>query len=403
MSRKWLEKEGQHWVRDGLIQHEQYEQILKRYPIKSSKSLLPIFASILVGLGILTFIASNWDVIPNLLKLLIIIVVMTSFYIFGDKKWSKGDTRFGHALIGLGIITFGAGIVLITQMFHFTFNNAANFILWSLGSLCMLALYRSKFIFFLTILIITVGQVYSTIEYGGFSYILAFLLLFGVGHFVYNRATEEFSTVFSIAFLVTGLTFVVNENLSYLWLTILNFVLIQFAEVTNRKVTFRMFKLTGIVFQIILVCFNIFFMDELIRYEPEQLPGVPYYLILLLLAGIYLLLILRIKEQFKLVYVLLFIPAILFGDAADVVYILVLYSFSIITLIIGYQYQKSEYVNTGTFVFLVSTFVAYIQLAWDFMPKSMFFLSGGILLFALSWYLEKRRRKWLKLNGGEPH
>jgi len=36
------------------------------------------------------------------------------------------------------------------------------------------------------------------------------------------------------------------------------------------------------------------------------------------------------------------------------------------------------------------------------MNKSIFFLAGGILLLALSWYLN-RRRKQVLTKGGKPH
>jgi uncharacterized membrane protein len=404
VSRKWLEKEGEQWLKEGLIQKDQFEQILNRYPVKSSKSLLPIFASILIGLGILTFIGANWDMIPRLLKLLIIIISMTTFYLIGSNRTEKGDTPLGHALIGLGIVTFGAGLILVSQMFHFTFDNASNFILWSFGSLCMLALYRSKFIFLLSVIIIIVGQIYSVSEYHSFSYILALFLVFGIGHFVYHRANELFSTVFAISLLITGLVFVINENISYMWLTVFTLVLMLLAEVPNRTLAFLPMKVSGFIFQLFLVCFNIFMMDNLIHYEPEQIPtSLLYYSVLFLLSILYLYIVYKIKDWNKVLYLILFLPAFLLGVNADVTSILLLFLFAILALIVGYQYQLREYVNTGTFVFLVGTFVGYIQLAWDFMPKSLFFLSGGILLFALSWLLERRRRKWLKTNGGEPH
>jgi uncharacterized membrane protein len=403
VNRNWIEKEGKHWVKDGLIQKEQLEQILSRYPEKSSKSLLPIFASILVGLGILSFIASNWDIISNLGKLLIIIISMTVFYIIGNKKVAKGDSRLGHALIGLGVITFGAGIILISQIYNFTFYNASSFILWSFGALCMLALYRSKFLFYLSIIIITVGQIYSTNEYHTFSYILAIFLVFGIGHFVYHRAFRHFSLVFAISFIITAFDYLVNEDISYLWLSIGTLILLIIAEVPSRSLYFKPLLMTGFIFQILLVCFNIFTMDSLIRYESEQLPNtILYSSVLIVLCAVYLFINYR-SDRFKMLYLIPLLPAFIMGSSADVMYILLLYVFAIAALVVGYQYQKTEYVNLGTLVFLISTFVAYIQLAWDFMPKSMFFLSGGILLFVLSWYLERRRRKWLKSNGGEPH
>jgi uncharacterized membrane protein len=403
MNRKWLNKEGKDWIKDGLLTQNQLDRILERYDSGSTKSLLPTFASILIGLGILTFIASNWDVLPNPIKLIIIVVFVSTFYIAGQRIHINGNERLGHSLIGLGIITFGSGLILIGQMFHLTPYNASTFVIWALGSISLLALYRSKFIYFLTTLIIIAGQIYSTVEFGTFNYLLALLILFGIGHFVYHRPSITYSVTFLISVIITGLLYVVNSNTSYLWLSILALGLLLISEIPNRKKYFKPFQTIALIFQVGLIGFSIFIFDNVLTFEPEIIPNPVSYLIsLFVLLFIYVYIQFQLKSKQKLLYILLFIPVLFFGEFADVLFILSLYLFAILALVFGYQYQRSEYINNGTFVFLISTFIAYVHLAWDFMPKSLFFLSGGILLFALSWFLEKRRRKWLEANGGDP-
>jgi uncharacterized membrane protein len=46
-------------------------------------------------------------------------------------------------------------------------------------------------------------------------------------------------------------------------------------------------------------------------------------------------------------------------------------------------------------LFVAATAVAYFKLTWGFMDKSLFFLIGGILLLALSWYLRRRNAQVL--------
>ncbi|MMZ62533.1 hypothetical protein D1872_247470 [compost metagenome] len=76
-------------------------------------------------------------------------------------------------------------------------------------------------------------------------------------------------------------------------------------------------------------------------------------------------------------------------------YLLILFVFSGYLLWIGYREDWSNKVNAGTLLFLFSTFIGYIQVAWDFLPKSLFFLVGGLLLFALNAFLQRQRRKLL--------
>ncbi|MNL89126.1 hypothetical protein D3C87_2192590 [compost metagenome] len=48
--------------------------------------------------------------------------------------------------------------------------------------------------------------------------------------------------------------------------------------------------------------------------------------------------------------------------------------------------------------------VAYGKLTWDFMDKSLFFIIGGLLLLVLSWFLNRRNKKFLaEAKGGNRH
>src|SRR5690606_41806800 len=87
MSRKWLEKEGRRWLGLQIITQEQLEQILKLYPSKKfGIGVLPIFGGLLVGLGVLTFVAANWQEIPQWFRLGLIIAVMCGFYWSGERS-----------------------------------------------------------------------------------------------------------------------------------------------------------------------------------------------------------------------------------------------------------------------------------------------------------------------------
>ncbi|MCL4419119.1 DUF2157 domain-containing protein, partial [Patescibacteria group bacterium] len=43
--------------------------------------------------------------------------------------------------------------------------------------------------------------------------------------------------------------------------------------------------------------------------------------------------------------------------------------------------------------FCLTIFRFYVDTFYDFMPKSAFFLLGGIMLLGFGWYFENRRRK----------
>ncbi|UUZ84479.1 DUF2157 domain-containing protein [Paenibacillus sp. P26] len=92
MSRKWVEKEGPGWVERGIVTRDQVDRILALYEDKKHAArLLPVLGSILVGLGILSFIAANWQDIPRLVRLALIVVLMAGFYGSGERAVRSGE------------------------------------------------------------------------------------------------------------------------------------------------------------------------------------------------------------------------------------------------------------------------------------------------------------------------
>ncbi|UUZ89377.1 DUF2157 domain-containing protein [Paenibacillus sp. P25] len=96
MSRKWVEKEGPGWVERGIVTRDQVDRILALYEDKKHAArLLPVLGSILVGLGILSFIAANWQDIPRLVRLALIVVLMAGFYGSGERAVRAAATGSG--------------------------------------------------------------------------------------------------------------------------------------------------------------------------------------------------------------------------------------------------------------------------------------------------------------------
>lgn len=98
------------------------------------------------------------------------------------------------------------------------------------------------------------------------------------------------------------------------------------------------------------------------------------------------------KKLYKLIEISLFIP--LFFLPFNYVYIILsMFIFSLFYLIYGFQQKNQANIMVGTITFLLSTFTAYVQYAWEALNKSLFFIIGGLLLFGISFVLERLRRK----------
>lgn len=114
--------------------------------------IIVTIGAILVGVGIFSFIAANWQEMAKAVKISIIVIAMLASYTGGwflREKWHYDKT--GEALLLLGAIIYGAGIFLVAQMFHTRGNWPDGFILWMIGTIIMAFAIDSFPLFYLAI------------------------------------------------------------------------------------------------------------------------------------------------------------------------------------------------------------------------------------------------------------
>lgn len=102
-----------------------------------------ILGAVLVGVGILSFVASNWEAMSHALRIVIILVAMVASYTGGWMVMQRGHSATGRALVLLGTIIYGAGIMLVGQMYHVQTHWINAFNLWLIGALAMMAFFTS--------------------------------------------------------------------------------------------------------------------------------------------------------------------------------------------------------------------------------------------------------------------
>lgn len=113
---------------------------------------------IFIGAGIFSFIAANWQEMGRFIKVALIVILLVASYASGwYLKEKRGFIRIGGALFLLGAIIYGAGIVLVAQMFNISTNWPDGFILWMIGSIAMAFAIDSFPIFYLAIPIGTIA------------------------------------------------------------------------------------------------------------------------------------------------------------------------------------------------------------------------------------------------------
>ena len=105
---------------------------------KKTIQIVLIAGAVLVGAGIFSFIASNWEHFSRFGKIVWILTAMLVVYGLGwYMEVKKGYAKTAHALYFLGTLIYGAGIFLIAQIFNVRANWPDGFVLWMLGALVM--------------------------------------------------------------------------------------------------------------------------------------------------------------------------------------------------------------------------------------------------------------------------
>lgn len=388
MNKRWLEHESKQWVEKEIITTDQRKQLLMQYKEKESPPILPILASILIGIGILTLVASNWSEFENWLRLTILIGTMVLFYTVGFILYEKQKYVVGSGLLGLGYITLGAGIFLAGQMYQLQAYNANVFAVWGLVGLVLMLLYKEKFFYFLTFVVITVGQVYSLGNFFAINIYLFLLVLLGLGHFTYHRPSYVTNVLFSFSTIWMSFALILKKEWSIVWIYGIILIFSIGALLIRQKNNQKGFRHVSLLAGILLTILMVFDAFNGLK-EPTSAFSIIIWFIVLC---VYALLLYKKKEQ-SYEDLLLFIPYLIIPNHGDVVALIALFVYSILLLLRGYKEEVKEKVNIGILLFLLSVMIGYSLVAWTFLSKATFFFIGGFLLFILSFLLERKKRQ----------
>lgn len=71
---------------------------------------------------------------------------------------------------------------------------------------------------------------------------------------------------------------------------------------------------------------------------------------------------------------------------------ILLFIFLLLVILLGYRKKEDRYINLGILFLFIFVVVKYFDWFFDFLDKSIFFVSAGILMLAVGWFLERGRR-----------
>ncbi|MEM9503847.1 MAG: DUF2157 domain-containing protein, partial [Cyanobacteria bacterium P01_E01_bin.43] len=168
--RRELQQEAQRWRSTGLISEEQFQQLSQQYEFVTLETaardrfvmILLGLGSILVGIGAMTFVAANWQALPQTLKagllfLALLICNGSGFLLINRIAPNDRWRRLGQALLLLGALLLGANLALMGQIVHTSSTRYELCAAWAIGVLAMAYGVRLPFLGLLALLILGIG------------------------------------------------------------------------------------------------------------------------------------------------------------------------------------------------------------------------------------------------------
>ena len=431
--REWqalLQAETARWVEQGMINDVQRASILALYPGGSSNRdrtilIFTILGSLLVGAGVILFLAANWKAIPATVKLATVIGAVVASYGAGyHLQFRRGDYPWlGQSLILLGGLLYGAGIWLVAQIFHLSSHWPVGFLLWGAGLLPVVYAVGSIPVLYLStamLLVWNMGEQTSTLSYN----VLFPLLALGMVAPLARRAGSALAEAGVLgglffwlaagslmhATLPSGAEPGIVARLMMLYGA--GLMLVSLARLGDTRAYLGVGGLLTLIGSYILT-FRFGFLHELPM--PALTQGGLFQVgavggLLAAVAGLS-----WWYWQRGDGYARMALPAALVPVAAAlsvhlldtvprmIAFNLVLFGGTVALIVLGVRQRSQLVVNLGLSAFLVHVLTRYFDLFFSAMNKSLFFVLGGVLLLGGGWLLERNRRRWMKEWGGEGH
>ncbi|HEY4526743.1 MAG TPA: DUF2157 domain-containing protein [Candidatus Paceibacterota bacterium] len=462
-----LVKKVESWVERGVINIRTARRILAAEGVNAEDALqiksggrvvsvISVLGAILVGLGIILFIGTNWAEISVTGKLGIISAAILIAYGAGYYlKYILGTyPRVGDALMLIGGISYGAGLFLVAQMFHTNANPVTLFFIWGAGLMPLMLFLRDELLYVLASIVFVAWSISAVFyeEFFGIFFSRAlpqphywyfalwlFILLPITGYFRFKKGYAVnllgFLVWFGITVVMwqTGLTgadegVLVQTLLYYLFLGI-NLILIGrlgsiVASLDEFGFITRVLGGAAMVVPLYILSWN----SVLFMYQAKApLAGISlivFYALAVLavvLLALYFLSVStaearRIAWREGGILALIAVLAIVFylfpvsfggrtyyyGYGEDIFHPFVLpwnvalLAFNIMLIIIGYFERRHLFVNIGIIFFIIHVISRYFDIFALQLGTSFSFIVGGVLLLVLAVSLERFRRGLIK-------
>lgn len=400
MRRDTVERESKKWVDQSIITEAQRQEIIALYPVGARQNLFALFAVIFISIGILIFALSDVGFMSTMMKIILLLGISTALYLVGNNFYAREEKQvlqwksyYGISFILIGYFFFGATLLVIIQDYHIQLFSAWPFVIWSLVGVILAYLFENKYMYVFAIIITIFSQIFSALSFSSFSYLLLFIFIVGFGPIVYQRVAKAFSYFFAIGLSLQLLLLLIHEIENYYWMFAFILLMYLFAKVMKASSFTEILATVSIWTVLFYRMFEAFYVQESYVFEEMTMQASFFIVIaILLLIGLG---VNWPNNRLDMMDMILFVP-VFFLPFPYIWVIIILFVYSVISLLIGYRDGMDERMKLGIAGFVIATLTLYTQYAWDSLNRSLFFIIGGIILFGLSILLDRVRKKQLE-------
>lgn len=435
-----LREELPAWQQRGWVTGENSQAILQYTEGQKAGAsffhALAVLGATLLGVGLITYVAANWQGLGKLAKLLILLGAVYAGYGAGAAAVLAGRSRkLAGGCFLAGLIAFGAAILLVAQTYHIDSHNPSNAILlWAAGGLLSAWLLRSEASLVLTVILASVWslmEAHDTPSRIHFEYLLAWLVMIPV---LYRRRWLSAWHValcglmiwsVSVWVVVSGRDAALEapEYRGFYLIQLYFFAYCSFcfaalllrsrARLAEFARPVQDYALVGVLFILYLLSFPSLqeWQSQGQLRAPAPLPlvhstlaafviwlglgawcwrrtdarqrwqrsGYLLYGFLLLSAAAIALLANLLASGAQGAYFALVFNLLFFGGAVWLVFA-------------GMRARDRFPVDCGFLFFALGLITRYFDSFWSLLDRSLFFVAGGLLLLAGAWFLEGQRR-----------
>lgn len=396
--REELPGEVETWQREGLVHADQAQRILARYGLVAGEtsdslhqsklvSILAILGVLLIGVGVILFVGANWQSMPKLGRLALLLVSTAAMYFSGYRMahQSQKYPKIGQALLFLGSLLWGASIFLVAQMYSLGGEGGERtaVLWWIIGVIPLAYILESQPHMIMSVVLATIwfGM---TISFGSQTAFVA-LLVWGVFLYALGRMHTIWPAVKSL-------------NKSYNWLGLLSILTVLYAfsfrdfwqigwwyeNASNTSSLIVLFVLAGLSSIALFVL-------QMKKGRVALFESLALFLLLGLGAGTLMWFTQASNSAHPGAYESWHHVSLL----SFAIFNLVLLASEIGVIALGWFRNLPGLANLGIAVFFIQLVTRYFDLLGGMLQGGLMFIGAGIVLFLGGFLLERYRRKLL--------